>query len=192
MDTNILSDLGISKDDLVERVIARASEELLTVLNHGDEDGEYRSESPLAKAIEKRVRKYIDDTIDRLATAHVLPKVGEMIERLTIQETNRWGERTGKALTFIEYLAQRAEAYLTEQVNFEGKGKTESSAYSWSGTQTRLTHLVHQHLHYAIEHAMKNAVGVVNEKMEAALLETAKAKLGEIAKTLSVSVKTGR
>lgn len=93
-------------------------------------------------------------------------------------------------MSFLEYLVDRAEAYLTEKVSFDGKTKAESRGYSWNGTQTRLSYLVDRHLHYSIEKAMKNALANANKAIVQGLEDTVKLKLGEIQKSLKVTVKT--
>lgn len=46
---------------------------------------------------------------------------------------------------------QRANHYLTEKVNYKGKARGEDSHGSWTATQTRIAHLIHEHLHYNME-----------------------------------------
>jgi hypothetical protein len=92
-------------------------------------------------------------------------------------------------MTFIEYLVARAEAYLREDVNFDGKSKDEHSGYSWSKSQTRIVWLVNKHLQYSIESAMKDAVKTINDAVTEGLEKTVKVKLEEIAKGLKVNLK---
>ena len=47
------------------------------------------------------------------------------VESFCLTETNKWGKKTGKSMTFTEYLVQRAELYLTEKVDLRGKAKGE-------------------------------------------------------------------
>ncbi|MDN7913721.1 hypothetical protein [Burkholderia cepacia] len=184
-----LEALGFTKEELQQRVIDQVSKSILSSVGWDDEDGEYDVESKFTKTIQQRVIKHVDNTINALAEKHVLPNVADYIENLTLQATNKWGERTGEKLTFIEYLTQRAEAYMTEKVNHSGKSKAEDS-YSWSGTQTRITYLVNQHLHFSIERAMKDALQIANSAISTGIQETVKLKLGEIAQSLKVSVAT--
>ncbi|MCR5875118.1 hypothetical protein LRS10_13550 [Phenylobacterium sp. J426] len=182
--------LGLSQEDLANRLVDRLADGLLTDL-HYDEDGfEFRGTSPFAKSLNKLVKARLDALVEDLGSKHVLPRVSELVENLVLQETNRWGEPTGKSVTFIEYLVQRAEAYMTEKVNYEGKSKDESGGYSWSGTQTRVAHLIHKHLHYSIETAMKEALANANSAIAKGLLDTVKLKLGEATAALKVAVTT--
>ena len=144
-----LEALGFTKEELQQRIIDQLCSELTSALAY-DEDGEqYPIDSEFGKQLQAVVKTHINDTIQNIAEVHIFPKVGEYIENLTLQETNKWGEAKGQSLTFIEYMVQRAEAYMTEKVIYDGKVKGESYG-SWSGTQTRLSHLIHEHLHYHI------------------------------------------
>ena len=186
-----LQALGFSKEELQQRVVDQVAKSILESTEWDyDSDSEYSVDSKLAKTIKKRVLDHVDATINEIAAKHVLPNVATYIENLTLQATNKWGEKTGAQMTFIEYLTQRAEAYLNEQVDFQGRDKASADSYSWKGTQTRITHLVHQHLHYSIETAMKNAMQIANGAIASGLQETVKVKLGEIAKAIKVEIKT--
>jgi hypothetical protein len=184
-----LEALGFTKDELQERVIDRLCRQIMQGTSL-DEDGEqWETDSTFARKLNERVREQIDVAIDALAAKHVLPNVAQYVENLSLQETNKWGESKGKSVTFIEYLVQRAEAYMQEPVDFQGRVKGQDS-FSWKGTQTRLTHLVHEHLHYSIEAAMKQALQVANSKIAKGIEETVRLKLEEVSKALKVECKT--
>lgn len=185
-----LSAIGINQDELQQRVVDKIAESVLRY-ESSDEDGDpVWVASDMARSMDKLVRERINAEVQRLADAHVLPKVSQMVESIVLQQTNEWGEKTGKPVTFIQYLVQRADFYMNEKVDFQGKPKSAAGGCSWNGTQTRLTHLVHEHLHYSIDTAMKGALSQVNAAIVPALAETAKAKLSEIAASLKVEVKT--
>jgi len=184
--------LGFTREELQQRIVDQACEQLMTSVTYNpDADSESTVESQLSRDLRAAVRKQVDARITAIADEHILPRVTEMLETITLQETNRWGEATGKPLTFREYLVQRAESYLTEKVDFNGKSKVEAGGYSWSGTQTRVAHLVHQHLHYSIESAMKQAMASANSAIASGIAETVKLKLAEVAAKLRVDVKAG-
>lgn len=188
MNAITLESLGFTQEELQERVVAKLCEQVLRSAGYDEDGDEYSVDSKLAKTLERRVKEHVDVTINGMAEKHVLPNVSTYIENLTLQATNRWGERNGTKLTFIEYLTQRAEAYMQEEVDFQGKPKGADS-YSWKGTQTRLTHMVHQHLHYSIESAMKTALQTANSAIATGIQDTVKLKLAEITKSLQTTVK---
>lgn len=187
-----IEELGISTDELIDRVVDRITDSVLNSTSV-DEDGEpWSRDSAFRKKLEDLVIKKIDTTVTAIADKQVLPQVAEIINGLTLSETNKWGEKKKEPLTFIEYLEQRASHYLSEKVDFNGKSKEESNGYSWSGTQTRLTHMVHSHLHYSVESAMKSSLNAVTGSLTESIAETAKIKLNEMAKTMSLTFKTGK
>jgi hypothetical protein len=186
-----LQALGISRDDIIEKVIERCVDSIMSADYYDDETGDqYRAKSDVEKQITKLCRQRVDEKVKEIADAHVLPFVSERIENLTLQATNQWGEKTGAPVTFIEYLVKRADNYLTEKVDYNGKSKDENgSSYGWSGTQTRITHMIHQHLHYSIQSAMKDAVQHVNAALSKGLQETVKTKIDEIVSSLKIQMK---
>ena len=187
-----LESLGISKEELQNRVIDALCDKLLNE-RYFDEDGENAiASSTFGVKLTKVIKDRIDSQIAALAEEHVLPNVKTFIDNLVLQQTTEWGTKVGRPVTFIEYLTHQAETYMTEQVNYEGKSKNQSDGYSWKGTQTRLTNLVHQHLHYSIETAMKDALKIANNAIAQGIQETVKIKLAEIAAQLKVEIKTGR
>lgn len=183
-----LEELGISKEEVQDRVIDRICDQLLSsrVWNPESEE-EYSQSSQFHREITKRVEERVKDNITAIAEKHLMPNVDSFIEGLILQQTNQWGEKVGQPVTFIEYLTQRAEAYMQEMVSFDGKPRGQD-AYNWKGTQTRLTHLVNSHLHYSIETAMKEALKIANSAIATGIQETVKTKLAEISASLKISV----
>lgn len=182
--------LGFTQEELQQRVVDQICDTLLRQ-PHEDEDGRsFYGESAFKRDLDKAIKARIDQTINALAEKYVLPNVSKYIEEMTLQQTNSWGEKVGQTVTFIEYLTQRAQAYMQEQVNYEGKTKEDAGSYGWQGKQTRITYLIHQHLHYSIDTAMKDALKVATGEIAKGIHETARLKLNEIAADLKVSVST--
>ncbi len=185
-----LAALGITQEDLQQRVVDQIVAQVMST-EYSDEDGEavFRT-SEFAKGLDAAVKERINAQVAKIAEQHVLPKVGEFVESICLQETNKWGEKTGRKMTLTEYMAERADAYLREQVNFDGKSKTEGDSYSWRGTQTRITHLVHQHLHYDVERAIKEGLTNANKVIGDGIRQTVALKLAEVSNALKIEVKT--
>lgn len=183
-----LEELGFTKEELQERVVDR----LCTQVLHGvtwDEDGnEIETNSQFSRKLNERVAKHIDDTIAKIAEKHVLPNVAEFIENLCLQETTKWGEKKGEPVTFIEYLVQRADAYMREDVDHNGKTQKEDS-YSWRTHSTRIAYMVDKHLQYSIESAMKQALETANASIAGGLEKAVKTSLNEVISGLKVTVK---
>jgi len=178
--------LGLNQEELQERVVEHVCDRVLKDVSTDEDDEEYKSASPWREALDKLVTDRINAKVDEMAAREVVPAVGEIIENLVLQSTTAWGERRGEPVTFIEYLIQRAEAYLKEEVTGDGK---KPDSYSQS-KQKRISWMIDQHLHYSIEKAMKQALAEANSNIVAGLEETVKMKLAEIAAALHVTVQT--
>ncbi len=183
-----LESLGFTKEELQERAVEFVASKVLRGVSY-DEDGESCVvDSKFSYKLNQRIAKHVDDTINAIAEKHILGKVSSYIEEMCLQETNKWGEKTGKSLTFVEYLVARAEAYLQETVNYEGKAKSEAGSYSWSGQQTRLVWLVHEHLQHNINRAMSKAVKSANEQIAQGIAKTVELQMIEISEKIKMKV----
>ena len=182
-----IAELGITNDELIARVVDKLCESLLVEYEMDENGNETPVSSRFKTSLKEAVKKQANDKINAIAESHVLPQVTNFIEGLILQETNHWGEKTGKPVTFIEYLTARADAYMKEPVNYDGKAKDENS-YSWVGKQTRITYLVNKHLHYSIETAMKKAMEAANSSIAQGIQETVKIQLEQLATKIKLSV----
>jgi hypothetical protein len=170
-------ELDISRQELQDTVVSALVEKLSGELS---DDIEQRVQDEIRKKLQTQIEKKLDKLI--------MPLVKAKLDNLTIPQTNRYGEAKGDPMTFIEYATKSAENYMCEKVNYEGQTQNERNGYSWTGTQTRITHLVHQHLHYSIETAMKKALTDANSQIVKGIEETCKLKLAEISASMKVNV----
>jgi hypothetical protein len=182
-----LESLGLSKEELADRVVQAAADRLLLDVSVDDEGEPHPINSTFERQIEKLIKARTETTIAALAEKHVLPNVTTYVENLCLQETNRWGEKTGAKVTFIEYLVQRADAYLREEVDYDGKSQAEDR-YNWPKNGTRIAYLVEKHLYQSIEVAMKQALKSANESIVGGIEKTVKMKLAEVAQQMTVSL----
>lgn len=184
-----LAEIGFTKEELQEKIIDRLVGQLMTSCSVDDEDNAHYRESKFALDLEKKIKETADATINAMAEKFILPNVKNYIENLTLQQTNQWGEKKGSPVTFVEYLTQRAESYMNEKVNWEGKTKEESGSYnSFNGAQTRIAHMINKHLHFSIETAMSESLKIATSAISTGIQETVKMKLGEIQAALKTSV----
>lgn len=178
-----LESLGVTNEELIERVSNKIVEMTLAVYHTDPEDGStYQQSSPFSRQLQEAAKKKVDEAIAKIADSVMLPNITALIEAATLQKTNEWGEKKGVPMTFTEYLTQQAESYLMQKVDYEGK----PAGQYGKDVQTRITHIVHRHLHYTIEHSMKEATKDIAGILSAGIQETCKIKLAELSNSIKV------
>lgn len=189
-----LSDLGFTKEELQQKVIDGIVDRFMEARTGDDEGRTWVGDSEFKRKLDKEIQKQIDAAVTKLGESHVAPLLAGMVEGITLQRTTEWGEKKGEPVSFVEYLVQRADAYLREEVNYDGKSKEDAArrgdSYGWKASGTRVATMVHQYLHSAIETAMKQALANANHAIVGGLEQAVKVKLGEVASALKVEVKT--
>lgn len=178
--SNPLEMIGLTEAELAEKVVDKLVNQLL------DSSG---YESEIERRLHRHVASAVDAAVDKLAAEHILPNVHKYVEQLTLQRTNQWGEAQGKPVTFIEHLVDRAEVYLNEKVDHEGRSKSECNYHSWTGKQTRVVHLVDRHLQYSIEVAMKGALAQVSESLSKGIGSTVEEMIKDVIANVKASAK---
>ena len=93
-DAELLKAVGLSPEELKDRLV----NELANRIQAGDADW-----AGIGQDLTALVESQVNETVQRLAEEHVLPKVNEYIENLCLQETNKWGEKKGEPVSFVEY-----------------------------------------------------------------------------------------
>src|SRR5665648_119368 len=116
MSTISIEELGITKEDLTERVIDKIAGDFL------DDDG---YSTLIERSINKRVQEAIDSAVKTVGEKVIDPNVAAMVEELTLQKTNDYGEKRGEPVTFIEYLTEMAQKYMVEKVDYQGRTRDE-------------------------------------------------------------------
>lgn len=184
-----LESLGLDHEKLAEKLVDRLAQNMLTSIGYDENGDDWFGTSPFANKLNNMVKARLDKVVNELADKHVLPRVEEMVEGLVLQQTNQWGEKVGKPVTFIEYLTQRAEAWMREEVDYEGKEKGQSGGFSWNKRGTRVAYLIDKHLQHSIERAMVAAVSEAHKTIVGGLKEAVDIKLGQISVQLKTEVK---
>ena len=194
MDIKTLEALGVSAEDLAERIVDQAVHSLLysTGFNQETEE-EVTYENKFKRAIEAKIQQTVDTKISAIAEEHILPRVGEMIEKADMRKTNRYGEPQTPSLTFKEYIAHRAESYMTEDVDYQGKSKADledkkESTYNWRSCGPRLTVLMRNYIRDSLEASAKAAVSDVNKAIANNIEKAAKEAIAVTAANIKVSV----
>ncbi len=189
MDLKQLEALGITAEDLTQRIVDQAVENLLNASGYDPEnDTEVRYESRFKKEIEKRLLSAVDQKISALAAEHIVPRVGEMIEQASMRKTNGYGEPKGEPMSFKEFIASRAESYMSEDVDSNGKSKAEGDSYNWRSCGPRLTVLMRIYIRDTLEAHAKTAVNDVNKVIAKNIEKSAIDAIHAAANALKVSV----
>lgn len=187
--TNLtLEALGFTKNELQQRVVDQLCEQILESKTFDEDGDEVSMPSSFSRRINKRIEDHITATVNAIADKHVLPNVTAYIEGLCLQETNKWGEKTGQKKTFVEYLVERADAYMREDVNYEGKSKDQTNSYNWSKNTTRIAYLINTHLQYSINTAMTTALKTANEAIAGGIEKAVRIQLDHVINGIKTSV----
>ncbi len=192
MDIKTLEALGLNVESLGDKIIEQAVYQLLNYSGFDpDSDIETRYESRFKKEIGERIQRAVDTKIAALAAEHLLPRVGELIESADMRKTNTWGEPTSPPMTFKQYLGHRAEAYMTEEVDCNGKSKEEASGgYGWTKSGPRLTVLMKLYIKESMEKAARAAVNDVNKALAKSLETAARDAIHATAANLKIAIST--
>lgn len=190
-----LASLGITEDQLIEKIIDRTVDRLLESVGYDISGDELAEGTALTRRMDKAVtdlnglvQKMLDAKVEELGDTHVKPLIESRLESLVLQQTNAWGEKVGKPVTFIEYLVRRADAYMTEEVDHNGKSK-DQERYDWRKHSTRVVYMMDKHLQYSIDAAMKQALASANSSISKGIAEAVKIALAETQAKLKVEVK---
>lgn len=192
MDIKTLEALGVSAEDLAERIIDQAVHALLYSTGFNpDTEEEVTYENKFKKAIEAKIQQTVDTKIAAIADEHILPRVGELIESANMVQTNKWGETKSAPMSFKEYIAHRADAYMTEDVNLQGQSKNEcSDPYGWRSQGPRMTVLMRNYVKDSMESAAKAAVTDINKVIAKNIEKAAKDAIAATVANLKVSIAT--
>ena len=189
MDIKTLEALGISPEDLGNRIVDQCVEALLNSTGFNpDTEEETRYESRFKREIEARIQKAVDEKIATLAAVHLIPKVGEMIEMADMRKTNAYGEAKTPPMTFKEYIAHRSEEYMSEAVNIRGLSKAEDNNYQWQAAGPRLTILMRIYIRETLEKHAKAAITDVNKVIAKNIETAARDAITAAASALKVAV----
>lgn len=190
MDIKTLEALGVSATDLAERIVDQAVHALLYSNGFNPEtEEEVTYENKFKREIETKIQQAVDQKIAAIAAEHILPRVGELIETANMVKTNQWGEAKSPPMSFKEYIAARAEAYMSEDVDLNGKSKAESGdSYNWRSCGPRLTVLMRSYIRDSMENAAKSAVNDINKVIAKNIEKAAKDAIAATAANIKVSV----
>lgn len=190
MNIEMLKSLGISPEELGNRIVDQCVESLLSGAGFDpDTEQETRYETKFKREIEARIKAAVDAKISAIAAEHLIPRVGEMIEKADMRKTNAWGEAVSAPMTFKEYIAHRAEAYMSEDVNYEGKSKEDKGdSYNWKSCGPRLLVLMRNYIRETMETHAQAAVIDINQVIAKNIQKSAQDAIASATAALKVVV----
>lgn len=187
-----LSAIGLNQKALEDRIVNGAVDKIVSSLLedvYTDDDGEpVAQQSAFDRKLRERVDSEIARIIDGIAAATITPKIEALIEGLSFQKTNGYGEPKAPPQTWREMLVEKAEGWLVEPVNSTGKTRKEDS-YSFSPAMTRIAFMINQHLDYRIRDAMTAALKDANGKIAKGIVDSVQLALNGVLAKFKVEIK---
>lgn len=181
-----LEELGFTKEEILNKTVDRIVDQIMTTTGWDPEDNsEYAASSQFSTSLQRHCKEAIDKHVSDISEKHIVPKVAEAVEKFKYQECNNWGEKKGKELSFIEYMEIKAENYMQEEVDYNGKRD------SWNDgkRQSRLCHIIEEYIQYEVKRGVESATSDMSKQLEQALGTTLRLKLAEISDKIKVAVK---
>ena len=182
--------LGISQEEMIEKVVDAMSDKILAAPDDDMDNTHYRNtiieklDMVIAERIESEVRKNFD--------RHVTPRIEEMIADMTFTKTNNWGERAGKTLTLREFLIEKAEAYMGEDVNAQGHSKSQCRGHSFYGAGNRLSVMIDNHLEAEFKRVVDDIYQIANKGFEDGIKAEMTRAIEDVSKRMQVSITKAR
>jgi hypothetical protein len=177
-----LESLGLTVEQMQERLVEAMIDRFLTS-TVSDEDGEpVIVASHFKTAIQSSITKRVDETVERLIAPALEGSITSYIDGFMIPQTNAYGEPKREPETITEYIVRRAQEYLTEGVDWQGKSKREKrgDSYNHRDETTRVAFLIDKRLNEEIEKAMKEALKNANDAITNGLKSAVAHELNKI------------
>ena len=188
MDKTLIEAIGLTQEEIASRVIEKIAEQIMSETGCDEDGNESRFRSSVARRLTEKVTESVDAAVSRIGAEILTPKVEEMVLGIVIQKTNQWGEKRGEPVTFVEYLTQRAEEYLREEVDHDGKNKSESgNNYSWRASTTRVTRMIDKYLKYEIERFAQQSLATANAAIAEGIAAAVKGTMKKLIDGVKVS-----
>ena len=119
--------------------------------------------------------------------AELETRMTALIEGATYQITNQYGEKKSPPKTLREMCADRAQEYLNQQVDAEGRPKR-SDSYNWNASTTMAGFLVSKTIRETVDKELRGALINANASIAGGIEASVKASLEDLSKRLRVGV----
>lgn len=189
-----LAALGLKQSDIEDKVVDALVEQLLSEYSC-DDDGHsvYTGKSQFAKSIDAKFKAKYDEALSRIMSANFEPVISARVEEFVFQQTNQYGETTGKSLTITEYFNARINDFLLAGVDSDGRARTEVSDYNRNGWRQHSTRLAYhmdrklaEWLNEVLRQIMSDSVGTIARTLN----ETVRNQINLVAEKLKIEIKT--
>lgn len=190
-----LAALGISKEDLLDRVVERITESILDQYRT-DEFGtrHYVGKSDFVKELDKKIQGVYDEQVNKILTADYAPIIEQKLSAHIFQMTNEYGEPKGTPMTVTEFFKTRIDKFLSEKVDEKGKSKEEyKDSYdrnSFRGTTPRLAYHIDKTIASWMQQSIAEVVKAAHTNIAVAIQETVRQQLAVVASKFAIEVKT--
>lgn len=173
--------LGISRDELINKIVDAAVEDLLSSVSTDDEGNSYKMSSRLREDFNTELTKRISSTVSGLVDSLVTP---EYIRTTTFPRYSKYGEKKGDPLTFKEFVEQCVNKILDSRIDDSGK-ILEPGSYGYDRGKHFMSGLVEK----TIERELREAIqkGLINIQQE--VTNALKAAATEIITKITASIK---
>ena len=182
-----LESLGMTTECLANRVIDRIVDRIF----EGTTDEFYSDK--IEAGLTKLVASRLNDKINAIAEASLYPIIDAKIDGFILQETNAYGEAKGGPKSFTEYLCGKAEEYLMEPIDGNGRTEAECKAknlswYSRDVHTTRIENHISRYLKSRVEDAMKTATAAIGTVIQKSLEKTVTDVLKDMSEKIHVTL----
>jgi hypothetical protein len=192
MDQQTLETLGISQEDLRQRLVRRLAEELLASEGYDEWNTEptdatlaARVPRQLTDGLRKSVKDAIAAEIARLGDAYAKPLVWQIMEA-GIQPTNQYGEPKGDRMTVTELIADAARQYMETRVDRDGK------VSSYRGGMIRLDWVVNEAVRKHVASKIEESIQDPKSTLAEALTDAVRRVLATFLADAKVSIVPGK
>lgn len=188
-----LSSIGITEEEIQNRVVASLVEGLMNKSYYDYEEGqEIQAYSEFGKRLNAALKSAIDAKFDALVESQIQPLIAAKVDALVIQQTNQWGEKKKEPVTFLEYLVDRADKFMVEPVDSKGRTREECErardSFYQSGTNNRLAAAVDKAIGAHLQNCVNAVVKEAQSKVQTSLSEVLQTALSEAQKNLKVTI----
>ena len=133
---DFLDQVGITKDELIDRIVDKALGITADYKQTGEESWE---NIPLSSVVDKKIEQAMNNLIDKMKEQiqsridNIMSQKIEEVFTIPFQRTDRWGKSIGEPTTIRDMIFDDANSYWTTKVDRDGK--PDNSSYGTELTE---------------------------------------------------------